>query len=111
LKYHYKQWKKNKSCKEAIHESRARLLLEVSPHVPRSLAMLYTSIANMSALKLPLQAHQSVPSSKPMIYSYMDPNNIPDISPTITHNGVLTVPEVNAQLEDLAPYQEMQMQQ
>jgi hypothetical protein len=33
----------------------------------------------------------------------MEPNAIPDISPTITHHGVLTVAEENSQLEDLAP--------
>jgi hypothetical protein len=33
----------------------------------------------------------------------MDPNAILDISPTITHHGVLTVAEANAQLEALAP--------
>jgi hypothetical protein len=41
----------------------------------------------------------------------MDPNAIPDISPAITHHGVLTVAEENSQLEALAPPQEMQMQQ
>jgi hypothetical protein len=38
-------------------------------------------------------------------------NAIPDIAPTITHQGMLTVAEANAQLEALAPPQEMQMQQ
>jgi hypothetical protein len=46
-----------------------------------------------------------------MTDSDMDPNAIPDIAPTITHHGVLTVAEANAQLEALAPPQEMQMQQ
>jgi hypothetical protein len=46
-----------------------------------------------------------------MTDSDMDPNDVPDISPTITHHGVLTVTEENAQLEALAPPQEMQMQQ
>jgi hypothetical protein len=41
----------------------------------------------------------------------MDPNAIPDISPTITHHDVLTVAEENSQLEALTPPQEMQMQQ
>jgi hypothetical protein len=41
----------------------------------------------------------------------MDPNAIPDISPTITHHGVLTVAEENAQLEGVVPPQKMQMQQ
>jgi hypothetical protein len=46
-----------------------------------------------------------------MTDSDIDPNVIPDISPTITHHGVLTVAEENSQLEALAPPQEMQMQQ
>jgi hypothetical protein len=72
----------------------------------------YTSIANMSARQLPPQAHHCVPPSTAMKYSDMDPNAIPDIAPTITHHGVLTVAEANAQLEALAPPpQEIQMQQ
>jgi hypothetical protein len=46
-----------------------------------------------------------------MTDSDMDPNAIPDIAPTITHHAVLTVAEANAELEALAPPQEMQMQQ
>jgi hypothetical protein len=38
-----------------------------------------------------------------MAGSDMDPNAIPNISPIITHHGVLTVAEANAQLEALAP--------
>jgi hypothetical protein len=65
----------------------------------------------MSAQKLPLPAHHHVPSSTPMTDSDMDPNVILDIAPTITHHGVLTVAEANAQLEAVAPPQEMHMQQ
>jgi hypothetical protein len=71
----------------------------------------YTIIATMCAHKLPPQARHHVPSGTPMTDSDMDPNDIPDISHTITHHGVLTVAEPNAQLEALAPPQEMQMQQ
>jgi hypothetical protein len=46
-----------------------------------------------------------------MTHSDMDPNAIPDIAATITDHGVLTFAEANAQLEALAPPQEMQMQQ
>jgi hypothetical protein len=38
-----------------------------------------------------------------MTDSYMDPNAIPDIAPTITHDIVLTVAEANAQIEPLSP--------
>jgi hypothetical protein len=65
----------------------------------------------MCARQLPPQARQHVPSGTPMTDSDMDPNAIPDIAPTITHHGALTVAEANAQLEALAPPQEMQMQQ
>jgi hypothetical protein len=51
--------------------------------------------------KLPPQALHHVPSSTPMTDSDMDPNAIPDIAPTITHHGVLTLAEANAQLEAL----------
>jgi hypothetical protein len=79
--------------------------------VSRYLAVPYTSIATMCARQLPPQAHRHVPSGTPMTYSNIDPNAIPDIAPTITHHGVLTVAEENAQLEALAPTQYMQMQQ
>jgi hypothetical protein len=46
-----------------------------------------------------------------MTDSDMEPNAIHYIAPTITHHGVLTVTERNVQLEDLAPPQEMYMQQ
>jgi hypothetical protein len=57
----------------------------------RSLAVPYTSIATVSSQKLPLQARNRVPSITPVTDLDMDPNAIPDISPTITHHGVLTV--------------------
>jgi hypothetical protein len=66
-----------------------------------------TSIATMSAQKLPPEARHHVPSSTPMVNSDMDPNVILDIAPTIAHLGVLTVAEANAQFEALAPPQEM----
>jgi hypothetical protein len=55
--------------------------------------------------------YSTVPSGTPMTDSDMDPNAIPDISPTITHHGVLTIAEENTQLEALVPPQEMQIQQ
>jgi hypothetical protein len=67
----------------------------------------------MCEQQLPPQARQHVPSGTPITDSDsdMDPNAIPDIAPTINHHGALTVAEANAQLEALAPPQEMQMQQ
>jgi hypothetical protein len=40
-----------------------------------------------------------------MTDSDMDPNAIPDITPTMTRHGVLTVAEENAQHEALTPPQ------
>jgi hypothetical protein len=79
--------------------------------VSSSLPVPYTSIATFSDWKHPPKARHHVPSITSMKDSNMDPNVIPDIVPTIIHHGMLNVAQANAQLEALAPPQEMQMQQ
>jgi hypothetical protein len=54
---------------------------------------------------------QPVPSSTPPTASDMDPNDVPDIAPIITHHGVLNVAEEKSKLEALESSQELPMQQ
>jgi hypothetical protein len=54
----------------------------------RSLAVPYISIVTISDQQLPPQTRHRVPSSTPMTDLDMDPNSIPDMSPTITHHDI-----------------------